>query len=155
MEEGKCTAMNLKEKLTEDMKRSMKSAEKLRLSTIRLVLSEIRNAEIEKRGELTEEELMTVLSREAKQRRESIDEFKKGGREDLVEKESFELQVLHEYLPEQISEEELRSIVRQTVDEVGASSPGDIGKVMAELMPKVRGKADGKHVNQLVREILG
>jgi len=147
--------MGLKERLVSDLKQSLKAGEKLRLSTIRLLMSEIKNAEIAKRGELTEDELLSVVSREAKRRRESIEEFKKGKREDLVEKESFELQVLQGYLPEQLSEGDLLRIVQKTIDEVGASAPGDLGKVMGKLMPRVRGRADGKHVNEVVRDTLG
>jgi uncharacterized protein len=146
--------MGLKEELNDQMKASMKSGDKVRLSTIRMLLSEIKNAEIAKRGELTDEELMAVVSKEAKVRKESIEEFSKGGRQDLVDKESKELKVLEEYLPEQMSEDELRRMIGETIEQVGASSPGDIGKVMGSLMPRIRGKADGKLANQIAREML-
>ena len=146
--------MGLKEELNDQMKASMKSGDKVRLSTIRMLLSEIKNAEIAKRGELTDEELMAVVSKEAKGRKESIEEFSKGGRQDLVDKESKELKVLEEYLPEQMSEDELRRTIEETVEQVGASSPGDIGKVMGSLMPRIRGKADGKLANRIAREML-
>jgi len=146
--------MGLKEELNDQMKASMKSGDKVRLSTIRMLLSEIKNAEIAKRGELTDEELMAVISKEAKVRKESIEEFSKGGRQDLVDKESKELKVLEEYLPEQMSEDELRRTIGETIEQVGASSPGDIGKVMGSLMPRIRGKADGKLANQIAREML-
>jgi len=144
----------LKETLNEDLKTSLKAGEKLKLSTIRMLLSEIKNAEIAKRGELTDEELLAVAAREARKRNEAIEEFSKGGRQDLVDKETYELSVLEQYLPEQMPEDEVRRIVAETIEEVGASTPADLGKVMGSLMPKVKGKADGKKVNQLVREML-
>jgi uncharacterized protein YqeY len=146
--------MDLKETLNSDLKTALKAGEKLRLSTIRMLLSEIRNAEIAKRGELTDEELLAVAAREARRRKEAIEEFTKGGRQDLVDKETYELSVLEAYLPEQMSDEEVRRVVSETIAEVGATSPGDLGKVMGKLMPKVKGKADGKKVNQFVREML-
>jgi uncharacterized protein len=146
--------MDLKEKLTEDSKAALKSGDKLRLSTIRMLLSEIKNAEIAKREDLTDEELMSIARREARKRREAIEEFGKGGRQDLVDKETYELGVLEEYLPSQMSDEEVSRIVEETIAEVGATSPADLGKVMGALMPKVKGKADGKKVNQLVRDML-
>ncbi len=146
--------MGLKETLNEDLKTSLKAGEKLKLSTIRMLLSEIKNAEIAKRGELTDEELLAVAAREARKRNEAIEEFSKGGRQDLVDKETYELSVLEQYLPEQMPEDEVRRIVAETIEEVGASTPADLGKVMGSLMPKVKGKADGKKVNQLVREML-
>lgn len=144
----------MKETLNEDLKTSLKAGEKLKLSTIRMLLSEIKNAEIAKRGELTDEELLAVAAREARKRNEAIEEFSKGGRQDLVDKETYELSVLEQYLPEQMPEDEVRRIVAETIEEVGASTPADLGKVMGSLMPKVKGKADGKKVNQLVREML-
>jgi uncharacterized protein len=146
--------MGLKETLNEDLKTSLKAGEKLKLSTIRMLLSEIKNAEIAKRGELTDEELLAVAAREARKRNEAIEEFSKGGRQDLVDKETYELSILEQYLPEQMPEDEVRRIVAETIEEVGASTPADLGKVMGSLMPKVKGKADGKKVNQLVREML-
>jgi uncharacterized protein len=146
--------MDLKEKLTEDSRASLKSGDKLRLSTIRMLLSEIKNAEIAKRDDLTDEEVLAVAVREARKCREAIEEFARGGRTDLVEKETYELAVLEEYLPAQMSDEEVAGIVEATIAEVGATSPADLGKVMGALMPKVKGKADGKKINQLVREML-
>lgn len=146
--------MDLKDRVSEDCKTALKAGDKLRLSTLRMLLSEIKNAEIAKRGELTDEEEQQVASREARKRKEAIEEFAKGGRQDLVDKETFELGVLEAYLPEQMGEEEVRGIVTSTIEEVGATSPGDLGKVMSAVMPKVKGKADGKMINQLVREML-
>lgn len=146
--------MVLKEQLTEDMKTALKAGDKLRLSTVRMMLSEVKNAEIAKRGELTDEEAAAVVAREARMRREAIEEFGKGGRQDLVDKETHELAVIQGYMPEQISSDEVRKIVADTIEEVGATTPADLGKVMGRLMPKVKGKADGKMINQLVREML-
>jgi uncharacterized protein YqeY len=147
--------MDLKERVSEDLKKAMKSGEKLKVSTLRLLLSEIKNAEIAKRGELDEGEALAVAAREARKRRESIEEFARGGRQDLVDKESAELEILTAFLPEQMPEDELRGLIARAIDEAGAESPKDLGKVMSVLMPRVKGKADGKVVNRLVRESLG
>ncbi len=146
--------MDLKETLADDYKQAMKDRDKLKVSTIRMVLAGVKNEEIAKRGELTEEEFLTVLAREARKRKESIEEFGKGGRQDLVEKEERELSIIESYLPEQLSEDEVRDIIDRTIQEVGATSAGDLGKVMGKLMPLLKGKADGKKVNQMVRERL-
>jgi hypothetical protein len=146
--------MGLKERLTEDSKAALRSGDKLRLSTVRMLLSEIKNAEIAEHGEITEEETLQLASREARKRKEAIAEFSKGGRQDLVDKETYELSVLQEYLPEQMSEDDVKKVVADTIQEVGATSPSDLGKVMGKLMQKVKGKADGKLINQLVREML-
>jgi uncharacterized protein len=147
-------AMDLKEKLFADYKKAMKEGDKLKVSTIRLILSEVKNAEIAKREELDEEEMLSVVSREARKRKESIEEFDKGGRQDLVEKEEHELEIIESYMPEQLSEGEVLRIIEETIADVGASSASDLGKVMGRLMPRLKGKADGKKVNQIVREML-
>ncbi len=146
--------MSLKERLKADMKEAMKAKDKVKLSTIRMINSLIKNAEIEKRGELTDEEIIQLLMKYAKQRKESIEMYEKGGRQDLVEKEKAELAVVESYLPKQMSEEEIREIVKQTIEEVGASSVKDMGKVMKAVMPKVKGRADGSVVNRIVKELL-
>ncbi len=146
--------MGLKERLKADMKEAMKAKDKIKLSTIRMINSLIKNAEIEKRGELTDEEIIQLLMKYAKQRKESIEMYEKGGRQDLVEKEKAELAVVESYLPKQMSEEEIREIVKQTIEEVGASSVKDMGKVMKAVMPKVKGRADGSVVNRIVKELL-
>lgn len=146
--------MDLKDRLHEDLKEALKAREKIRLSTIRLLMSEVKYAEIKKHGELDNDELLEVVAREAKRRKEAILEFEKGNRDDLVEKETLELKVLEEYLPEQLSSEELKRIVDEAIRDAGASSPGDLGKVMGKVMPEVRGRADGKQVNVMVREAL-
>ncbi len=146
--------MGLKERLKADMKEAMKAKDKIKLSTIRMINSLIKNAEIEKRGELTDEEIIQLLMKYAKQRKESIEMYEKGGRQDLVEKEKAELAVVESYLPKQMSGEEIREIVKQTIEEVGASSIKDMGKVMKAVMPKVKGRADGSVVNKIVKELL-
>ena len=146
--------MSLKERLKADMKEAMKAKDKVKLSTIRMINSLIKNAEIEKRGELTDEEIIQLLMKYAKQRKESIEMYEKGGRQDLVEKEKAELAIVESYLPRQMSEEEIREIVKQTIEEVGASSVKDMGKVMKAVMPKVKGRADGSVVNRIVKELL-
>ncbi len=146
--------MGLKERLREDMKEAMKSKDKVKLSTIRMINSLIKNSEIEKRGELTDDEIVQLLMKYAKQRRESIEMYEKGGRQDLVEKEKAELAVVESYLPKQLSEDELKEIVKKAIEETGASSVKDLGKVMKAVMPRVKGRADGSVVNRIVREML-
>jgi len=146
--------LKLIEQIQEDLKKSMKAKDGNRVSVLRFLLSAIRNREIEKRDALDDEEVLAEITSSAKRRRESMEAFEAGGRMDLVEKEERELAILQEYLPEQLSPEEIRSVVLEVVDAVGAASTSDLGKVMKELMPKVRGKADGKLVNEIVREVL-
>jgi len=146
--------MGLKAQLLQDMKEAMKAKDKVRLSTIRMINSLIKNAEIEKRGELTDDEIIQLLMKYAKQRKEAIEMYEKGGRQDLVEKEKAELAVVESYLPKQMSEEEIRELVKEAIEATGASSPKDIGKVMQHVMPKVKGRADGSVVNKIVREML-
>jgi len=146
--------MSLKDKLTEDLKQAMRQGDERRRSTLRLVMAAVKNAEIEKRRELDEGELLAVIAKEAKQRRESIAEFERGGRQDLVDREKAELQVLLAYLPEQLSREDIEAQARQIIEEVGATSPAQMGQVMRRLMPLMQGKADGHLVNQVVKELL-
>lgn len=148
--------MSLKDQLTEDMKQAMKAREegKLRLSVIRMVRSAIKNVEINNKKELAEDEVLDIISKEVKMRRDSMDEFKKANRQDLVDQLEQEIEILLPYLPQQLTETEVRSLVNEAVAASGATSPKDMGKVMAVLMPKVKGRADGKLVNTLVREIL-
>jgi len=146
--------MGLKAQLLQDMKEAMRAKDKVRLSTIRMINSLIKNAEIEKRGELTDDEIIQLLMKYAKQRKEAIEMYEKGGRQDLVEKEKTELAVVESYLPKRMSEEEIRELVKKAIESTGASSPKDIGKVMQHVMPKVKGRADGSVVNKIVREML-
>ena len=148
--------MSLKEKLTADMKEAMKAKEegKQRLSVIRLVRGAVRQQEIDGKKELSDEDVLGVISKEVKQRRDSIEDFKKGGRDDLVAEAEAEIAILMGYLQQQLSEDEVRSLVQEAIAVSGATSPKDMGKVMKELMPKVKGRADGKLVNGIVKELL-
>jgi uncharacterized protein YqeY len=146
--------MNLAERLNEDMKQAMKSGEKFRLQTIRMVRASIKNQEIELRRALDDNELLNIMSRELKQRRDSLQDFERGGREDLVSNVKAEIEIISEYLPRQLTEEEVKAIVVQTMQETGASSKADLGKLMGALMPKVKGIADGKLVNAIVQQSL-
>jgi uncharacterized protein YqeY len=148
--------MSLKERLTEDMKQAMKEKEvgKLRLSVIRMVRANIKNVEIDRKQELSNDEVLDVLAKEVKMRRDSMEEFKKANRPDLVESLEQEIEILMSYLPQQLSEAEVRTLVESAVAETQAVSPKEMGKVMAVLMPKVKGRADGKLVNTIVREML-
>jgi uncharacterized protein YqeY len=148
--------MSLKDKLTADMKLAMKAREagKLSLSVIRMVRANIKYAEIELKQDLNDEQVLDVLSKEVKMRRDSMAEFAKGNRPDLVENLEREIEVLMHYLPEQLNEAEIRSLVKDAVIKSGASTAKEMGKVMGILMPSVKGKADGKLVNTIVREML-
>lgn len=149
--------MNLKDKLVADMKEAMKAREegKLRLSVIRMARASIKNVEIDKQKELSNEEVIDVLAKEVKMRRDSIDEYRKANREDMVTQLNDEIHILQGYLPAQLSEAEVRSLVQEAVQATGAKSPKEMGKVMASLMPKIKGRADGKLVNLLVKQALG
>ncbi|TFB24847.1 GatB/YqeY domain-containing protein [Filobacillus milosensis] len=142
--------MTLLERLNEDMKQAMRNKEKDRLAVIRMVKSSLQNEAIKKGEELNEEEEIQVLTREVKQRKDSLQEFQNANREDLAEKTEQELKIIQAYLPEQLSDEELEQIVVETINEVGASSKSDMGKVMSAVMPKVKGQADGSKVNKMV-----
>ncbi|XID95380.1 GatB/YqeY domain-containing protein [Paenibacillaceae bacterium WGS1546] len=146
--------MTLAERLSDDMKQAMKSGDKFRLQTIRMVRASIKNQEIELRRPLEEDETLHILSRELKQRRDSLQDFERGGREDLVNNVKAEIEIISEYLPRQLTEEEIKVIVVQTMQETGASSKADLGKLMGALMPKVKGVADGKLVNTIVQQSL-
>ena len=146
--------MPIKDTSTNDMKEAMKAKEKDRLAVIRMVRGAIKQIEIDSKKELDDEAVIGVISKEVKMRKDSVEEFKKGGREDLVAKTEAEIAVLMPYLPQQLSEDEIRSLVQAAVEQVGASSPKDMGKVMGVLMPKVKGRADGKLVNTIVKEAL-
>lgn len=147
----------LKQRLNEELKQSMLARDALRTSVLRMLLSAVNYYEIKKGGagyEATDENVLSVIQKEVKQRRDSIGQFQKGGRQDLVDKETKELQILQKYLPEQMNEEEIKKLVIEVIKETRASSIQDIGKVMGILMPKLKGKADGGVVTKLVRENL-
>ena len=148
--------MTLRDRLMEDMKQAMKDKEagRLKLSVIRMVRSAAKNVEIDRRKELDDNELLEVLAKEVKMRRDSLDEFRKADRPELLATLEQEIAVLMEYLPEQMSAAEVRALVTQAVADAQAASAKDMGKVMALLMPKVKGRADGKLVNSIVKEML-
>lgn len=146
--------MSLKDRLTEEMKLAMKARDEVKLSVIRLVRSAVKNREIEKRQELDDQGVGEVIASLAKQRRESIRMFGEAGRADLVAKEEGELEVLLSFLPEQLSREEVAGLVARAIAECGAQGAKDMGLVMKSVMPQVAGRADGKMVNEVVRELL-
>jgi len=146
--------MSLIKKLQDDMKLALKSKDELKLSTIRLLLSSLSYARIEKGGDLTDEEVLEVLAKAAKMRRESIEAAQRGGRTDVAERESAELAVINEYLPKQLDEAEIEAIARQIASEVGAAEIKDRGRVMGPLMQRIRGRADGRLAGQIVERIL-
>jgi uncharacterized protein YqeY len=153
--------MSIKKRLDEDIKTAMKAREVLRLSCLRMLKSKILEKEVALRAkegvnyQLDDEQVIEVASSYAKQRRDSIESYRQGGREDLASKEEAELAVVESYLPQQLSREEVGDIVRLAVEESGAASIKDMGAVMQAVMPQVKGRADGKLVNQIVREELG
>jgi len=146
--------MSLEERLVEEMKQAMKSNDKLRLSTIRMIRSALKNKEIELRKKLEDEDVIKVIQVMVRKGEESVEQFQTGGRIDLVEKEKREIEILKSFLPQPLSQEEILKIIDQSIQETQASSPKDIGKVMKSVIPKIGGKADGKLINQLVKERL-
>ena len=146
--------MELKVRLAEDYRAALRSGDKLKVSVIRLLTALIKNREVEKRGPLTDAEVMQAISTSCKQRQDSIEQYRQGGRQDLVDKETAELHILQSYMPQPFTSEELEELVRAAIQEAQAASPKEMGKVMTLLMPKVTGRADGKVVSALVREML-
>jgi uncharacterized protein YqeY len=146
--------MSLEERLVEEMKQAMKSNDKLRLSTIRMIRSGLKNKEIELRKKLEDEDIVKVIQVMVRKGEESVEQFQAGGRVDLVEKEKREIEILKSFLPQPLSQEEILKFIGQSIQETQASSPKDIGKVMKSVIPKIGGKADGKLINQLVKEKL-
>jgi uncharacterized protein YqeY len=147
--------VELKVEIQGAMKEAMRRGDRVTLSTLRLLLSALHNEEIKGRRELTQEETLKTITTLCKQRQESIEYFRKGGRADLVAQEEAELEVLRRFLPQALSEEEARAMIRNAVEEVGAQGLKDLGKVMKQVMPKVTGRIDGRRVNELAKEMLG
>lgn len=145
----------LRDKIAEEMREAMKAREQARVSTLRMLMTAVKNAEVDRGHPLDDDEVIDIASKEAKRRKESIEAFKQGGRDDLVAKETAELGVLEAYLPQALSEAELASLVDEAIAETGAESPKQMGEVMKALMPKVRGRADGGAVSALVKAKLG
>lgn len=147
--------MGLREQLREDLKAAMRAQDATRRGTIRMLEAAIKNAEIEKRGqELGDPDILAILQRQLKQRRDSIEQFERGGRQDLADIERAEIEVIQAYLPEQLSEDDIEAAAQRIIDQTGASGPGDRGKVMGPLMQELRGKADGSAVNAVVSRLL-
>jgi uncharacterized protein YqeY len=140
----------LKKRIDQDTKEALKSKDSLTLSVLRMLKSDIRYKEIEKGSELSDDDVISVLSSATKRRKDSIQQFERGGRDDLASKEKEEVAVIARYMPEQLGEEELSQIISQAISEENAAGPSDLGKVMKQVMSKVRGRADGKKVNQMV-----
>jgi len=147
--------MDLQERLMADMKQAMRDKDVLRRDVIRMVRAAIKNAQIEKQAPLDDQEVIAVLTKEVKKRRESIEMFAKGGRDDLVAQEEAEIGVLEDYMPEMMSEQEIEAVVGAIIAEMGANGAAQFGPVMGKTMAKLRGQADGKLVNQVVKRLLG
>lgn len=145
---------DLKQKLVDDLKRAMRDGDKVRRSVIRLVMSAIKNAEITQQSALGNADLLGIIAKEKRQRHESIEAFKLGNRQDLIAQEEAELAILNEYLPQQITRDEIIAEARKVIQEVGAQGPGDKGKVMPQLIAQLKGKADGREINAVVTELL-
>jgi hypothetical protein len=142
------------ERLDAELKEALKARNELKLSVVRMIKASLKNKSIEKGSALTDEDIVSVLSTLAKQRKESVEQFTRGGRQDLADKEQKELAIVLGYLPAQLSSEELDALIRSAIAECGATSVQDVGKVMKSVIQKTRGSADGKTVNQRVRELL-
>lgn len=144
----------LKERLNEDLKRYLKEKNSLALNAVRSIIAEIKNKEVEKGSELTEEEIIQVIKKQIKMREDSIEQYQKAQRNDLVQKEEQEIEVIKTYLPQELSEEELEKIVREAIEDVNAESIKDLGKVMKSAIKKAQGRADGKKINQIATKLL-
>ncbi|NLJ78495.1 MAG: GatB/YqeY domain-containing protein [Tissierellia bacterium] len=146
--------MSLKDRLMEDLKDSMKNKDTIKKNTITMVRAAIKQREVDERIELGDEDILDIISKQVKERNNAIEEFKKGDRQDLVDSTHEEIEILMSYLPEQLTEDEIGELVQETIEEVNAESMKDMGAVMQAIMPKVKGRADGKMVNQIVRQKL-
>jgi uncharacterized protein YqeY len=144
----------LKQKLADDLKQALRGGDKVRLSVIRLLVAAINNTEIARQAKLEDADIYGVIAKEIRQRKESIDAFKQGKREDLVAQEEAELAILEGYLPQQMSREEIIAEAQKIIGEVGAQGPGDKGKVMPKLIAQLKGRADGRVINEVVTELL-
>jgi len=144
----------LEERLNNDLKQAMRSGDKVRRSVIRLVLAAVKNAEIARQAALEDNDILGIIAKEARQRQESIEAFKQGNRHDLVAQEEGELAVLQEYLPRQMTRDEIVAEARRVIEEVGAQGAGDKGKVMPKLIAQLKGRADGREINAAVTELL-
>jgi len=146
--------MNLNEKLTADLKAAMKEKNKVKKDVIIMIRSDIKQWEVDKRQDVSDEDVIQIISKQVKQRKDSIEDFEKSGRDDLVEQNRKEIEILHTYLPTQLTEEEIRGIVKEAIEKVQPESKSDMGKIMGMVMPQVKGRGDGKLVNKIVNEEL-
>ena len=144
----------MKEKIFQDLKEAMRAQDVARRTTLRMVVAAIKNLEIETSSELESGDVLQIIQKQVKSRRESIEEFRKGNREDLIAKEQTEINILKEYLPEEASAEDIRSAAAEIITSINASGPQDIGKVMPKLIEQFQGRADGRTINGIVRELL-
>lgn len=147
--------MTLKDRLTDDLKEAMKNKEQVRKSVVTLIRAGIKQCEVDNRQELTDEDIISLISKQLKQRKDALSDFEKANRIDLIEQTNQEIAILENYLPEQLDDVELKEIITKVVGEVGATSMKDMGKVMAKTISLVQGRADGKRINAMVKQILG
>ncbi|SHI76577.1 hypothetical protein SAMN02745751_01039 [Dethiosulfatibacter aminovorans DSM 17477] len=147
--------MSLKEKLMEDLKASMKNKDKVRKNVVTMIRAAVKQSEVDNRVELEDEDVLSIIMKQVKQRKDSIEDFKAGGRDDLVALTEEEISILTEYLPPQLGAEELEEIVVQAIKDTNAQSKKDMGKIMGKVMPIIKGRADGKQVNQIVMKYFG
>ena len=147
--------MTLKDRLTDDLKEAMKNKEQVRKSVVTLIRAGIKQCEVDTRQELTDEDIISLISKQLKQRKDALVDFEKANRTDLIEQTNQEIAILENYLPEQLDDVELKEIITKVVEEVGATSMKDMGKVMAKTISLVQGRADGKRINAIVKQILG
>ncbi len=146
--------MSIKEKLMQDLKAAMKSHDKIKKDTITMVRAAIKQIEVDKRVDLSDEEVIDIISKQYKERVSSIDEFKRGGRDDLVAQTEEEIKIILEYLPKQLTDEELEDIIKEAIEKLSITTKKQIGELMKEVMPKIKGKADGKKVNSIASKYL-
>lgn len=147
--------MSLKDKLLDDMKTAMKDKDAIRKNTVQMVRAAVLQVEKDNKVTLDDEGIIDVIAKEVKKRRDAVPEFEKGGRQDLVDSLKLEIDILMQYLPQQLTEEELEVIVRKAIEDTGATSAKELGKIMQLVMPQVKGRADGKMINQIAKKILG
>ena len=146
--------VSLKQKLMDDLKQAMRSGDEVKRSAIRLLMAAIKNAEIARQAGLEDADIFGIIAKEIRQRKESIEAFKQGNRQDLVAREEAELAILEKYLPQQVTREEIVEAARRIIEEVGAQGPGDKGKVMPKIITQLKGRADGREINAVVTELL-
>ena len=146
---------DLKRSITDDIKAAMKSGDTVRKDTLRMLIAAVNNAEKARQSALGDADILGIIAKEVKKHQESIDAFKQGNRQDLVDKEAAEMAILQSYLPEQMSRGDIEAAAKEVIAAVGAQGPGDKGRVMKDLMPKLKGRADGKEINEVVTELLG